>query len=39
LWLTALRCEGQTVGAGVFLRLGIIVMPPPLAIGAALLVK
>jgi arsenical pump membrane protein len=41
LWLTALRREGQTVGAGAFLKLGIIVMPPALllAIGAALLVK
>jgi arsenical pump membrane protein len=39
LWLTALRREGQTVGAGAFLKLGIIVMPPALllAIGAALL--
>ena len=39
LWLTALRREGQTVGAGTFLKLGIVVMPPALllAIGAALL--
>jgi arsenical pump membrane protein len=40
LWLTALRREGQTVGAGTFLKLGIVVMPPALlfALGAALLV-
>jgi arsenical pump membrane protein len=40
LWLTALRREGQTVGGGTFLKLGIIVMPPALllAIGVALLV-
>ena len=30
LWLTALRREGQSVGAGAFLKLGIIVMPPAL---------
>ena len=37
LWLTALRREGQTVGAGTFLKLGILVMPPALlvAVGAA----
>lgn len=37
LWLTALRREGQTVGAGPFLKLGCLVMPPALllAIGAA----
>jgi arsenical pump membrane protein len=41
LWLTALRREGQSVSAGVFLKLGIIVMPPALllAIGAALLFR
>jgi len=41
LWLTALRREDQTVSAGAFLKLGIVVMPPALllAIGAALLVK
>jgi arsenical pump membrane protein len=41
LWLTALRREGQAVGAGTFLKLGIIVMPPALllAIGTALLVN
>jgi arsenical pump membrane protein len=41
LWLTALRREGQAVGAGTFLKLGIIVMPPALllAIGAALLFR
>jgi arsenical pump membrane protein len=39
LWLTALRREGQTVGVGAFLKLGVVVMPPALllAIGAALL--
>jgi arsenical pump membrane protein len=37
LWLTALRREGQSIGAGAFLKLGCIVMPPALllAIGAA----
>ena len=37
LWLTALRREGQQVGAGPFLKLGVLVMPPALvlAIGAA----
>ncbi len=37
LWLTALRREGQDVGAGTFLKLGLLVMPPALllAIGAA----
>jgi arsenical pump membrane protein len=41
LWLTALRREGQNVGAGAFLKLGILVMPPALvlAIAAALLVR
>jgi len=39
LWLTALRRERQSVGAGAFLKLGILVMPPALllAIAAALL--
>ena len=39
LWLTALRREGHAVGAGTFLKLGIVVMPPALllAIAAALL--
>jgi arsenical pump membrane protein len=41
LWLGALRREGQTVGAGAFLRLGAIVMPPALllSIAGALLFK
>jgi arsenical pump membrane protein len=41
LWLTALRREGQTVGVGAFLKLGLVVMPPALllAIGAALLLS
>jgi arsenical pump membrane protein len=39
LWLTALRREGQSVSFGLFLRLGVVVMPPALllAIGAAVL--
>ena len=39
LWLTALRREGHAIGAGTFLKLGIVVMPAALllAIGAALL--
>jgi arsenical pump membrane protein len=39
LWLTALRREGEAVGAVTFLKLGIVVMPPALllAVGAALL--
>jgi arsenical pump membrane protein len=39
LWLTALRREGQAIGAGPFLRLGVLVMPPALvlAITAAVL--
>ena len=38
LWLTALRREGQSVGAGTFLKLGVLVMPPALilALGASL---
>jgi arsenical pump membrane protein len=41
LWLTALRREGQAVGAVAFLKLGIVVTPPALllAIGAALLFR
>jgi arsenical pump membrane protein len=40
LWLTALRREGQQVSAWMFLKLGILVMPPALllALGALLLV-
>jgi arsenical pump membrane protein len=39
LWLSALRREEQSVGAGRFLKLGVIVMPLALlvAIAAALL--
>lgn len=39
LWLTALRREGQDVGAWPFLKLGLVVMPAALApaIGALLL--
>ena len=41
LWLTALRREGQNIGAGTFLKIGVLVMPPALllAIGAAWLVR
>jgi arsenical pump membrane protein len=39
LWLSALRREGKTIGAGAFLKLGLLVMPPALilAIAASLL--
>jgi arsenical pump membrane protein len=39
LWLSALRREGLRIGAGAFLRIGIVVMPPALllALGAAVL--
>ncbi len=41
LWLTALRREGQSIGAWRFLKLGLLVMPPALlaALGALLLVS
>ena len=35
LWLTALRREGQRVGAWTFLRLGALVMPPALLLAVA----
>ena len=35
LWLTALRREGQTVGAWTFLKLGALVMPPALLLALA----
>jgi arsenical pump membrane protein len=35
LWLTALRREGQMVGAWTFLRLGALVMPPALLLALA----
>ena len=35
LWLTALRREGQAIGAGRFLKLGVLVMPPALALAIA----
>jgi arsenical pump membrane protein len=40
LWLTAIRREGEEVGFGKFLKVGVLVMPPALllAIGARLLV-
>jgi hypothetical protein len=36
LWLLALRREGESIGAGSFLRIGAVVMPPALilALGA-----
>ena len=35
LWLTALKREGVSVGAGQFLKLGILVMPPALILAIA----
>ncbi len=35
LWLTALRREGQNVGAWAFLKLGALVMPPALLLAIA----
>ncbi len=35
LWLTALRREGQSVGAWTFLKLGALVMPPALLLAIA----
>jgi arsenical pump membrane protein len=35
LWLTALRREGQTVGAWTFLKLGMLVMPTALVLSLA----
>jgi len=35
LWLTALRREGQNVGAWTFLKLGALVMPPALLLAIA----
>jgi len=35
LWLTALRREGHSVGAWTFLKLGMLVMPPALALAIA----
>ena len=35
LWLTALRREGQQVGAWTFLKLGAVVMPPALILALA----
>ncbi|MGO9484143.1 MAG: arsenic transporter [Rhodomicrobium sp.] len=39
LWLLALRREGESIGAGDFLRIGAVVMPPALilALGALIL--
>jgi arsenical pump membrane protein len=35
LWLTALRREGQSIGAWTFLKLGALVMPPALLLALA----
>ena len=35
LWLLALRREGQAIGAGAFLKVGILVMPPALLLAIA----
>ena len=35
LWLTALKREGVSVGAGRFLKLGLLVMPPALLLALA----
>ena len=37
LWLTALRRDGQSVGAWTFLKLGLVVMPPALLLAIAAL--
>jgi arsenical pump membrane protein len=37
LWLTALRREGLEIGAGRFLRIGAVVMPPALLLSLAAL--
>jgi arsenical pump membrane protein len=38
LWLTALRREGQHIGAWAFLKLGCIIMPPALVVAIAAVV-
>jgi len=38
LWLTAIRREGETVSAWAFLKLGLLVMPPALALALAALI-
>ncbi|CAO4143748.1 arsenic transporter [Methylorubrum aminovorans] len=38
LWLTAIRREGEDVSAWAFLKLGILVMPPALALALAALI-
>ena len=35
LWLTALKRDGQSVGAWTFLKLGMLVMPPALLLAIA----
>jgi arsenical pump membrane protein len=39
LWLTALRREGESVGAGAFLKLGLVVMPPALVLALAAMLR
>ncbi|AWI90635.1 arsenic transporter [Methylobacterium sp. DM1] len=38
LWLTAIRREGENVSAWAFLKLGVLVMPPALALALATLI-
>ncbi|MDR7037613.1 MULTISPECIES: arsenic transporter [Methylobacterium] len=38
LWLTAIRREGEDVSAWAFLKLGLVVMPPALALALAALI-
>jgi arsenical pump membrane protein len=38
LWLSALRRDGQSVGAWAFLKLGMVVMPPALLLALAALI-
>lgn len=38
LWLTAIRREGEDVSAWAFLKLGVLVMPPALALALAALI-
>jgi arsenical pump membrane protein len=35
LWLTALRRDGHRIGAGAFLKIGLVVMPPALVLTLA----
>ncbi|MFC6051037.1 ArsB/NhaD family transporter, partial [Methylobacterium hispanicum] len=38
LWLTAIRREGEDVSAWSFLKLGLLVMPPALALALGALI-